>query len=295
MKSYIFWLLAIVAYLPIQSQNALKGTVTNIDTHEVLPFANIYFPNLEKGGITNENGEFTIYDLPNGSHKMIVSIIGYETYDASITLPVKDNLKIALFPSAIEMEEVILSTPFHKLQRDNVMKVEQKNISDLKSTGAVTLSQGINTISGVETISTGVGIGKPVIRGLSSNRVLVYAQGVRLENQQYGDEHGLGLSDAGVSKLIKMAYKLLNLETYFTAGVKEVRAWTIPIGSTAPQAAGVIHTDFEKGFIRAEVIKYNDYVALGSEAKVKEAGKLSVEGKEYIVQDGDMMNFRFNV
>lgn len=105
----------------------------------------------------------------------------------------------------------------------------------------------------------------------------------------------LGLTEPGASKLIRSAYTLLKLQTYFTAGVKEVRAWTINVGDTAPQAAGVIHTDFEKGFIRAEVIKYNDYVALGTEAKVKEAGKLSVEGKEYIVQDGDMMNFRFNV
>ncbi|MCF6213743.1 MAG: redox-regulated ATPase YchF [Flavobacteriaceae bacterium] len=105
----------------------------------------------------------------------------------------------------------------------------------------------------------------------------------------------LGLDEAGASKLIRAAYKLLNLQTYFTAGVKEVRAWTINIGDTAPQAAGVIHTDFERGFIRAEVMKYDDYVTLGSEAKVKEAGKLAVEGKEYIVQDGDIMNFRFNV
>lgn len=105
----------------------------------------------------------------------------------------------------------------------------------------------------------------------------------------------LGLEEAGVAKLIRSAYALLNLQTYFTAGEKEVRAWTIPIGATAPQAAGVIHTDFEKGFIRAEVIKYNDFVEFGSEAKVKEAGKLNVEGKEYIVEDGDVMNFRFNV
>jgi|UniRef100_UPI004047EF5C ribosome-binding ATPase len=105
----------------------------------------------------------------------------------------------------------------------------------------------------------------------------------------------IGLEEPGSSKLIRSAYKLLNLQTYFTAGVKEVRAWTINVGDTAPQAAGVIHTDFEKGFIRAEVIKYEDFVAFGSEAKVKEAGKLSVEGKEYIVKDGDMMNFRFNV
>lgn len=105
----------------------------------------------------------------------------------------------------------------------------------------------------------------------------------------------LGLSEPGSAKLIRGAYKLLDLETYFTAGVKEVRAWTIPIGATAPQAAGVIHTDFEKGFIRAEVIAYNDYVEYGSESKVKEAGKMRVEGKEYIVQDGDVMHFRFNV
>ncbi|TVZ55086.1 hypothetical protein OD91_0328 [Lutibacter sp. Hel_I_33_5] len=105
----------------------------------------------------------------------------------------------------------------------------------------------------------------------------------------------IGLEEAGVSRLVRSAYKLLNLQTYFTAGVKEVRAWTIPIGATGPQAAGVIHTDFEKGFIRAETISYEDYVTFGSEAKVKEAGKMRVEGKDYIVKDGDVMHFRFNV
>lgn len=105
----------------------------------------------------------------------------------------------------------------------------------------------------------------------------------------------IGLQEPGVNRVIRTAYTLLNLETYFTAGVKEVRAWTIIKGFTAPQAAGVIHTDFEKGFIRAEVIKYNDYVELGSENAVKDAGKLGVEGKEYVVQDGDIMHFRFNV
>ena len=105
----------------------------------------------------------------------------------------------------------------------------------------------------------------------------------------------LGLEESGVTKLIRAAYRLLNLATYFTAGVQEVRAWTITQGFTAPQAAGVIHTDFEKGFIRAEVIKYHDFTTLGSEAACKEAGKLSVEGKTYIVEDGDIMHFRFNV
>lgn len=105
----------------------------------------------------------------------------------------------------------------------------------------------------------------------------------------------IGLDEPGASKLIRAAYHLLNLQTYFTAGVKEVRAWTIHKGDTAPQAAGVIHTDFEKGFIRAEVIAYDDFITYGSEAKVKEAGKMRVEGKEYIVKDGDIMHFRFNV
>lgn len=105
----------------------------------------------------------------------------------------------------------------------------------------------------------------------------------------------LGLTEPGVNKLIVAAYRLLKLQTYFTAGVKEVRAWTIPVGATAPQSAGVIHTDFEKGFIRAEVIHYDDYVAYGSESSCREAGKIHVEGKEYVVQDGDVMHFRFNV
>jgi GTP-binding protein YchF len=105
----------------------------------------------------------------------------------------------------------------------------------------------------------------------------------------------LGLEEPGVNRLIRSAYSLLNLQTYFTAGVKEVRAWTIHKGSTAPQAAGVIHSDFEKGFIRAEVMKYEDYLHYGSEAAIKEAGKFKVEGKEYVVADGDIMHFRFNV
>lgn len=105
----------------------------------------------------------------------------------------------------------------------------------------------------------------------------------------------LGLHQSGVARLITSTYKLLRLITYFTAGVQEVRAWTITEGMSAPQAAGVIHTDFEKGFIRAEVIKYADFVHYGSEAACRDAGKLAVQGKEYIVEDGDIMHFRFNV
>ena len=113
------------------------------------------------------------------------------------------------------------------------------------------------------------------------------------EREMFLDE--LGLKESGVTRLIKAAYSLLNLETYFTAGVTEVKAWTFHKGTKAPQAAGIIHSDFEKGFIRAEVIKYDDYVKYGSEAACKEAGKMGIEGKDYIVLDGDIMHFRFNV
>ncbi len=113
------------------------------------------------------------------------------------------------------------------------------------------------------------------------------------ERQEFLNE--IGLEESGVSRLIRAAYALLDLQTFFTAGSDEVRAWTFIRGSKAPKCAGIIHTDFEKGFIRAEVIKYDDYVSLGGEAPVRDAGRLSVEGKDYIVQDGDIMHFRFNV
>ena len=132
--------------------------------------------------------------------------------------------------------------------------------------------------------------------------VLVLAVGTEADINELDDYEerqmflqDIGLDEPGSAKLIRGAYKLLNQQTYFTAGVKEVRAWTVNIGASAPQAAGVIHTDFEKGFIRAEVIAYNDYVNYGSEAKVKEAGKMRVEGKNYTVKDGDVMHFLFNV
>lgn len=113
------------------------------------------------------------------------------------------------------------------------------------------------------------------------------------ERQMFLQE--IGLQESGVVRLINSAYKLLDLQTYFTTGVQETRAWTFLRGTKAPQAAGIIHSDFERGFIRAEVIKYNDYISLGSESACRDAGKIGVEGKEYVVQDGDIMHFRFNV
>jgi ribosome-binding ATPase len=113
------------------------------------------------------------------------------------------------------------------------------------------------------------------------------------DKQMFMEEYGM--KEPALDRLIHSAYKLLNLQTYFTAGVQEVRAWTIHEGWKAPQAAGVIHTDFEKGFIKAEVISYDDYVKYGSEAAARDSGRLRIEGKEYVVKDGDVMHFRFNV
>lgn len=133
------------------------------------------------------------------------------------------------------------------------------------------------------------------------SQVVVICAAIEAEIAELDDEEKqlflaeLKLEEPGLDRLIHAGYKLLNLETYFTAGVKEVRAWTVPVGATAPQAAGVIHTDFEKGFIRAEVISYNDFIQYKGEAGAKEAGKWRLEGKEYIVKDGDVMHFRFNV
>lgn len=152
--------------------------------------------------------------------------------------------------------------------------------------------------------STGNSYSEKVKAAVASENAEVLVIGTQIESEiaeleDYDERQmflqEIGLDEPGVNKLIRSAYSLLNLQTYFTCGVKEVRAWTVEVGATAPQAAGVIHTDFEKGFIRAEVIKYDDYVTYKSEPAIKDAGKLGIEGKTYIVQDGDIMHFRFNV
>jgi len=131
--------------------------------------------------------------------------------------------------------------------------------------------------------------------------VVAICAAIEAEIAELGDEDravflaDMGMDEPGLDRLIRAGYKLLGLQTYFTAGVKEVRAWTIPVGATAPQAAGVIHTDFERGFIRAQTISYDDFIACKGEQGAKEAGKMRAEGKEYVVQDGDVMNFLFNV
>lgn len=205
MKKLFYSLLYAMVFMHVSfsySQNTLSGIISDSNDNNPIEQVTVYFPQLEKGAVTNIKGEYSITHLPSGEYNVVVSYLGYQTYSKSITIVSGSNaLDVELTPSVIEMEEVILSTPFHKLQSDNVMKVETAKVADLKAMGSTTLAQGITTIPGVESVSTGMGIGKPVIRGLSSNRVLVYSQGIRIENQQFGDEHGLGINDAGVESV----------------------------------------------------------------------------------------------
>ena len=200
MRNIFLFTLLFAVNSALYSQNQLSGIIKNVETGEPVFSANVYFPQLEKGTMTDPAGKFNITNLPEGSYRLVISSIGFATFTREILIP-SEEIEISLKPSAIEMEEIIVSTPFHQLQSENVMKVERESVSELNRKGAVTLSDGITQIAGVESLTTGVGIGKPVIRGLSSNRVLVYTQGVRLENQQYGDEHGLGISSKGISSI----------------------------------------------------------------------------------------------
>ena len=199
----IFGLLAVFAInLVGNAQNTLTGKVTSEKANESI-LATVYMPKLEKGTSTDFDGNYELINIPDGNYDVVFSALGFGTVSRKINFKNGQSYSedIQLAESAVEMEEVIVSTPFHKLQRENVMKVERISTAELNSSGALTLADGIKNIAGVDIISTGTGIGKPVIRGLSSNRVLTYTQGVRLENQQFGDEHGLGINEAGIESV----------------------------------------------------------------------------------------------
>jgi iron complex outermembrane receptor protein len=185
----------------LQAQNTVSGTVTNRD-NQAIKGVSIYVPELHKGTTTDDNGNYSLTNLPNGSLKLNFVFVGFSSQYKTIQKLKKENiLNIMLEETIFEMDEVIVSTAFNKIQSQNVMKVEHESIKSLQQKGAATLIEGLATIPGVSQVSTGTSIGKPVIRGLSGNRVLVYSQGVRMENQQFGDEHGLGLNDAGVESV----------------------------------------------------------------------------------------------
>lgn len=202
MQNILFLLAVFILGMAGNAQNNLTGTVTSEKTNDPL-LATIYIPKLEKGTTSDFDGKYKLLKIPDGNYTIVFSALGYGTISKKINfkggISYSEDIKLA--ESAVEMDEVIISTPFHKLQRDNVMKVERVSTDELNSSGAVTLADGIKNIAGVDIISTGTGIGKPVIRGLSSNRVLTYTQGVRLENQQFGDEHGLGINEAGIESV----------------------------------------------------------------------------------------------
>lgn len=185
----------------IQAQNKLSGTITNQEK-QPLSGVSVTISDLHKGTTTDENGMYSISNLPIGTNKITFSILGYTTQNKALIIQKGDNkLDLILAATEFQMDEVIVATAFHKLQSQNVMKVEHQSMKSLQQKGTATLIEGLATIPGVSQVSTGTSIGKPVIRGLSGNRVLVYSQGVRLENQQFGDEHGLGLNDAGVESV----------------------------------------------------------------------------------------------
>lgn len=184
----------------LHAQNKLSGTITD---NKNLPLASVsvYAPDLHKGTITDAEGKYNLNNLPLGNLKIIFSYVGFTTVNQTVNVQKKTIFDLILEENMHQMDEVIVSTAFNRLQSQNVMKVEHASVKSLQQQGVSTLIEGLSTIPGVSQISTGTSIGKPVIRGLSANRVLVYSQGVRLENQQFGDEHGLGLNDSGVESV----------------------------------------------------------------------------------------------
>lgn len=200
MKKFIITLFLGLSAL-LNAQNKISGTITD-EKNQPIKGVSIYAPDLHKSTFTDDAGKYTINTIPNGNIKIAFSFIGFVTQNKTIAVQQKETiLDLVLVQTPFQMDEIIVSTAFNKLQSQNVMKVEHETIKSLQQKGTSTLIEGLATIPGVSQISTGTSIGKPVIRGLSGNRVLVYSQGVRLENQQFGDEHGLGLNDAGIESV----------------------------------------------------------------------------------------------
>lgn len=185
----------------INAQNKISGTIKDKE-NQPIKGVSVFVPDLHKSSSTDENGNYNINNLPLGNIRIAFSVLGFGTQNKTIKVQNGENkLDIILGATAFQMDEVIVATAFNKLQSQNVMKVEHESMKSLQQKGTSTLIEGLATIPGISQISTGTSIGKPVIRGLSGNRVLVYSQGIRLENQQFGDEHGLGLNDAGIESV----------------------------------------------------------------------------------------------
>jgi iron complex outermembrane recepter protein len=195
------FLLTLLNSIVAQAQNTVSGRITDTN-NKALSGVSIYVQDLQKGAISKADGTYSLTNLPNGNSTISYTLVGYRTeHKTSIRIQKQTVINVQLATAVFEMDEVIVSTAFNKLQSQNVMKVEHETIKNLTRKGTATLIEGLATIPGIAQVSTGTSIGKPVIRGLSGNRVLVYSQGVRIENQQFGDEHGLGLNDAGIESV----------------------------------------------------------------------------------------------
>ena len=200
MRKLIFALVVSCTAL-MQAQNAVSGTVTD-SNNKALYGVSIYIQELQKGTLSDVNGNYSLANLPSGKVSISFTLMGYGTQNKVFaTTQSQNRFDVQLEPTIFQMDEVVVATAFNKLQSQNVMKVAHETIKNLARKGTATLIEGLATIPGIAQVSTGTSIGKPVIRGLSGNRVLVYSQGVRVENQQFGDEHGLGLNDAGVESV----------------------------------------------------------------------------------------------
>jgi iron complex outermembrane receptor protein len=260
----------------LHAQNSVSGTVTDVK-NQPIKGVSIYAPELHKGTTTDENGKYTLSNLPNGNLKLSFNFIGFGNQNKTISGIQKENtLDIILEEMIFEMDEVIVSTAFNKIQSQNVMKVEHESIKNLQRKGTATLIEGLATIPGVSQVSTGTSIGKPVIRGLSGNRVLVYSQGVRMENQQFGDEHGLGLNDSGIEsvEVIKGPASLLygsdalggvlyfNPEKFANANTFKAnfsqKLFTNTLGSNSSLGLKT-STDYWKFLVRASYNTHSDY------------------------------------
>lgn len=181
-------------------QTKLSGTITDTN-NQPLSGVSVYAPDLHKSTSTDAEGKYQLANLPARHIRIVLSYIGFSTISQTINTREQSTFDATLSENVHQMDEVVVSTAFSKLQSQNVMKVERENVKSIQQKGAATLVEGLATIPGISQISTGTSIGKPVIRGLGANRVLVYSQGVRLENQQFGDEHGLGLNDSGIESV----------------------------------------------------------------------------------------------
>jgi iron complex outermembrane receptor protein len=182
------------------SAQHFKGKVMDMETNEPIPFADVFFVELQTGTSTDINGEFLLDDLLSNKLNVQISFLGYKSTIEQIDLTIIHEKVFYLEPSHIDLEEVVFSVPGGKLQGENVVSIERKSLSELEHS-SVSLTEAISNIPGVEQNTTGTGIGKPVIRGLSGNRIVTYAQGIRIENQQWGAEHGLGVADLGVESV----------------------------------------------------------------------------------------------